>query len=106
MMLGVTIETNRNYRLSKAPTPKERYESMKKLDWKHKAIVIEPILDFDIEFIRWIREISPEIVYIGYDNYNNKLPEPRVNKTKMLVKELYGITDVKAKVLRKAWYES
>jgi len=106
MMLGATIETNRNYELTKAPIPKERYEAMKNLNWKHKAIVIEPILDFDLEFIDWIKEISPEIIYIGYDNYNNKLPEPQLNKTKVLVKELYEIADVRAKALRKAWYEN
>ncbi|MDH5688454.1 MAG: phage Gp37/Gp68 family protein, partial [Candidatus Bathyarchaeota archaeon] len=47
MMLGATIETNRDYRLTKAPPPRERYEAMRSLDWKHKALVIEPILDFD-----------------------------------------------------------
>ncbi|MDH5688497.1 MAG: hypothetical protein OEZ48_11645, partial [Candidatus Bathyarchaeota archaeon] len=62
--------------------------------------------DFDDEFIDWIKEISPQMVYIGYDNYNNKLQEPQLSKTKLLVEELYGITDVRAKALRKAWYES
>jgi len=106
MMLGATIETNRDYKLTKAPTPRERYEAMKNLNWKHKAIVIEPILDFDPDFINWIMEISPKIVYVGYDNYNNKLPEPKLDKTKMLVKEFYGMADVRAKALRKAWYET
>lgn len=105
MMLGVTLETNRDYGLTKAPTPEERYEEMKKLDWKHKAVVIEPILDFDHEFVDWIREIAPRIVYIGYDNYNKKLPEPPLSKTEMLVKELYGTADVRTKAMRKAWYE-
>jgi len=105
MMLGATIETNRAYKLTRAPSPRERYEAMKSLTWKHKAIVIEPILDFDLEFINWIRDISPETVYIGYDNYNNKLPEPRLKKTEMFVKKLCKITDFTAKALRKAWYE-
>lgn len=105
MMLGATIETNRTYRVTKAPTPRERYEAFKNLDWKRKVIVIEPVLDFDPEFIDWIREISPESVYLGYDNYNNRLEEPQLNKTEMLVEELCQITDVTVKVLRKAWYE-
>ncbi|MCP8321902.1 MAG: hypothetical protein H3Z52_13345, partial [archaeon] len=92
-------------KLTRAPTPRERYGAMKNLGWKHKAIVIEPILDFDLEFIDWIREISPETVYIGYDNYNNKLPEPQLKKTEMLEEELRQITDVTVKALRKAWYE-
>ncbi len=105
MMLGATIETNRDHKLTKAPTPRERYEAMKNLRWRHKAIVIEPILDFDPEFIDWIKEIAPKMIYIGYDNYNNKLPEPELNKAKRLVRELYGIADIRVKALRKAWYE-
>lgn len=105
MMLGATIETNRSYKLTKAPTPEERFEAMKKLDWQHKTIVIEPLLDFDPEFVKRINEIQPEIVYIGYDNYNNKLPEPKLSKAKMLVKKICGISDVRSKSLRKAWHE-
>jgi len=106
IMLGATIETNRDYKLSGAPRTKERYEAMKNLKWRHKAIVIEPILDFDTEFITWIKEISPELVYIGYDNYSNKLPEPMQDKTEMLIKQLGKITDVRPHGIRKAWYES
>jgi len=105
MMLGATIETNRAYNLSKAPTPRERFEEMKRLDWKHKVIVVEPILDFDSEFIDWVKSIRPETVYIGYDNYNCRLPEPELGKTKALEDELGGITDVEARALRKAWFE-
>jgi len=105
MMLGATIETNRDYKLTEAPTPRERYEEMKSLRWKHKALVIEPILDFDLEFISWIKEISPRRIYVGYDNYDNKLPEPIMDKTKRLINELYEIKDVRAKAIRKAWYE-
>ena len=105
MMLGATIETNRDCKVTKAPSPKERYEAMRSLDSKHKALVIEPILDFDPEFIDWIREIQPETVYIGYDNYFCKLPEPQLSKTEMLVRELQKITVVEVKALRKAWFE-
>lgn len=105
MMLGATIETNRSYDLSKAPAPKDRFEEMKSLEWKHKAVVVEPILDFDPEFINWLKEVKPEVVYVGYDNYGCKLPEPPLNKTMMLVQELKGVTQVESKALRKAWYE-
>ena len=105
VVLGVTLETNRDYRLTRAPNPRERYESMLKLDWKWKAIVIEPILDFDEEFIDWIYDISPSIVYVGYDNYGNKLPEPKLAKTKILLEALRYITDLRPKTIRKAWYE-
>jgi len=105
MSLGATIETNRSYKVTRAPTPKERFEEMERLDWRHKVVVIEPILDFDLEFIDWIKRIRPELVYIGYDNYNHRLPEPQLSKAKMLERELRGITDVEAKSLRKAWFE-
>ncbi|MBS7653808.1 DUF5131 family protein [Candidatus Bathyarchaeota archaeon] len=105
VMLGVTLETNRDYGLTMAPTPRERYKDFLRLSWKHKAIVIEPILDFDEEFIDWIYEISPKVVYIGYDNYGNKLPEPKIVKTQILLEALSGITDLRVKTIRKAWYE-
>jgi len=105
VVLGVTLETNRDYKLSRAPTPRERYEAMIRLGWMWKAVVIEPILDFDEEFIDWIYNISPEIVYVGYDNYGNNLPEPKLEKTKILLEALESITDLRPKTIRKAWYE-
>jgi len=105
MVLGVTIETNRPYKVTKAPPPRERFEEMRELNWSHKAVVIEPILDFDHEFIDWIREIRPEMVHIGYDNYGNRLPEPPLDKTRALKEELSRITEVEVSVIRRAWYE-
>ena len=110
-ILGATIETNRDdlYRkhdISKAPLPSERYKAMKTLDWPKKFVSIEPILEFDLEmFSKWIREIRPIMVYVGYDNYNNGLPEPCLEKTLRLIKELSEITTVKTKTIRKAWDE-
>ncbi|MCW4019712.1 MAG: phage Gp37/Gp68 family protein [Candidatus Bathyarchaeota archaeon] len=105
MMLGATIETNREYNVTKATPPRERFEALKGLDWGHKAVVVEPILDFDLEFIDWIKELQPELVYVGYDNYHYNLPEPQLSKTWMLVKELRGTAEVVDKSLRKAWFE-
>jgi len=105
VVLGVTLETNRDYKLSRAPPPRERYEAMVRLNWKNKAIVIEPILDFDKEFIDWIYEIEPKIVYVGYDNYGKRLPEPKIAKTQILLEALNEITDLRPKTIRKAWYE-
>ena len=105
MMLGATIETNRPYKVTKAPPPRKRFEAMRDLNWSHKVVVIEPILDFDPEFIDWIREIRPERVHIGYDNYGNRLPEPPLDKTIALKKELSKITDVETSTIRRAWYE-
>jgi DNA repair photolyase len=105
MLLGTTIETNRSYKVTRAPTPRERYEAMRDLDWRCKAIVIEPVLDFDAEFVEWIRMIEPEMVCAGYDNYNSRLPELHLNKPRMLTRELRGIAEVEVRALRKAWFE-
>ncbi|MCS7120080.1 MAG: DUF5131 family protein [Nitrososphaerota archaeon] len=105
MILGVTIETNRDYNLTKAPPPQERYEVMRALDWRRKAVVIEPILDFDIVLIDWVRNINPEFIRVAYDNYGHRLPEPPLSKAEILVKELRKIADVDGSGLRKAWFE-
>lgn len=114
VILGATIETNRDIyfqensrlRISLAPPPSHRYKAMKDLDWPLKFISIEPILDFDIdEFIKWIEEIDPFMIYIGYDNYGNKLPEPPLSKTLELIKRLENITLVLRKTIRPAWNE-
>ncbi|MDW8022109.1 MAG: hypothetical protein RMI78_05735, partial [Nitrososphaerota archaeon] len=67
----------------------------------------EPILDFDLsELVHAIRRIKPIFVYVGYDNYGHRLPEPTLEKTKQLVEEISKFTDARFKTLRKAWYES
>lgn len=107
--LGVTVETNRDEgyeRVSKAPKPGERLERMAELDWPRKVVVIEPILDFDLEeFVKKLKDINPSEVYVGYDNYGNRLPEPTISKTRELVEKLGSFTRVHAKSLRPAWYE-
>ena len=114
-ILGATIETNRDRyyqegytpRISRAPLPSRRYRAMKDLDWPLKFISIEPILDFDLDvFTRWIEEINPFMVYIGYDNYNNRLPEPSLTKTLELIKRLEDFTLVIRKTIRPAWNET
>ena len=49
IILGTTIETNRSYNISKAPSIIERIKAMINLKYAKKMITIEPILDFDIE---------------------------------------------------------
>ncbi len=111
VILGATIETNRDdlyeeYDISDAPLPSQRYKAMKSISWPKKFISIEPILDFDFEvFTNWIKEINPIIVYIGYDNYNNRLPEPPLKKTLELIEKLSEFTLVMKKTIRRAWYE-
>jgi DNA repair photolyase len=98
IVFGATIESNRDYSLSKAPSPSERYKSMVNLRLEHKLVCMEPIMDFDWDtFARWIKEINPSVVYVGYDNYNNKLPEPSKTKTEQLISQLSAFTKVKTK---------
>lgn len=117
VILGTTIETNKTifdtpskYRfyeeISKAPPPKLRYLAMLNLIHPRKLVTIEPILDFDLfVLVDWVRLIDPEVVYVGYDNHNCKLPEPRLQKTLGLIEELEKFTEVRRKTIHKAWYE-
>ncbi len=89
---GTTIETNRDYKLTKAPPPYDRYRSMTWQQHPHKFISIEPIMDFDLEvLLRWMRSIRPEIIEVGADNYHNHLPEPSGLKLRILLDHLKHI---------------
>jgi hypothetical protein len=66
--------------------------------FEHKLVCIEPIMDFDLEiFVQWVKDIKPLIVYVGYDNYNNKLTEPDPRKTKQLIDQLSAFARVRTK---------
>lgn len=120
VILGTTLETNRftlppnpsihgSYRsVSEAPSPDDRFYAMHDLTAK-KVLTIEPILDFDLEpFANAIINLKPEWVWVGYDSkpYRNHLPEPTLEKTEDLIKQLIdnGIS-VRQKLIRKAWFE-
>jgi len=101
VVLGATIETNRDYPVSKAPATVERYGFMKELPFKNRIISIEPIMDFDLEtFVNWIKDINPIMVHVGYDNHNNNLPEPSLSKTYQLIDQLRAFTRVKTLTVR------
>jgi len=120
-VLGCTIESSNNYpEISKAPSQNERLFWMTELaeimnirrkagkPWNELFVCIEPILDFDLDkfanmLANWIK---PWAVAVGYDNYNNHLPEPSLAKTMQLIDRLEkaGIT-VYRKTLREAWNE-
>ena len=111
VVLGATIETNRDdlyteCRISRAPLPSKRYMAMRDLEWDLKFISIEPILEFDLdEMVKWVEDIDPVLTFVGYDNWNNKLPEPRYYDTLELIDKLEYITIVIRKTIRRAWYE-
>jgi len=117
--LGVTLETcvdefstpskYRKYsEISRAPKPTDR---LRKIffhagSWRIDYVTIEPILDFPLnEFVSWLQHLKPEFVYIGYDNWNCRLPEPQLKKTLKLIEELEKFTEVRLKTIRKAWWE-
>ena len=121
MMLGATIETDKDVfkypdgrritydKISKAPKPLERLKYMYLLPVKNKFISIEPILDFNLYiFADWIHIIKPKLVYVGYDNYNNHLPEPSLEKTMNLINYLRDKLriEVREKTIRPAWWEN
>jgi len=112
VILGATIETNRDdlyreHRISGAPLPSLRYKAMRDLKWSKKFVSVEPVLDFDLDvFAQWIEEIEPLIVYVGYDNYGNRLPEPPLRKTLALIERLSKLPClVIRKTIRPAWFE-
>ena len=108
-VLGATIETNRDdltTTISKAPPPSERYVALRDLPWAYKYVSVEPVMDFDLdELVRWIREISPVTVHVGYDNWSSRLPEPPLWKVRELITRLSSFTRVTLGTLREPWYE-
>jgi len=109
VLLGTTIETDRSnlYQgISRAPLPSQRYSAMLKLRHPRKIVTVEPILDFDVEILEeWISDIGPETCYVGYDSKKNFLPEPELSKVKALMKKLKETTNVRAKTIRRAWWQ-
>ena len=108
VVLGVTMETNRSVsKFSKAPPPYDRLYLLCKATMEsnlRKFISIEPIMDFDREeLLPWLNIVRPWAVAVGYDNYNNGLPEPPLAKTRELIGSLRrrGIA-VYEKTLREA----
>ncbi len=89
VILGVTIETNRDTsQFSRAPDPWNRMKTMKGLQ-SRKFVTIEPIMDFDLDIMAsWIKEIRPEFVNIGADSKGHYLPEPPFSKVQELINNL------------------
>jgi DNA repair photolyase len=78
LYLGATIESNFDHGLSKAPAPARRYEAMRTLQHPRKFVSIEPLMNFHLRtLVDWMKEIRPDIIEVGPDNYHNNLPEPR-----------------------------
>lgn len=94
VILVTTLETNRDEgyaEISSAPPPTDRYRQFLALDWPHKVITIEPVMDFDLDtFAAMIVSVRPECVWLGYNTRPKQvtLPEPHPLKLRDLVQEL------------------
>jgi len=79
---------------------------MIELEWHSKVISVEPVLRFTGEFPLLLAEAKPLWVYVGYDNYSCKLPEPPLSATRWLIRTLRGLgVEVREKTLRPSWRE-
>lgn len=96
-IVGTTIESNRDYHVSKAVPPEARYKWLRALFCK-KMVSIEPIMDFDVDVLsNWIIEIKPDFVSIGADSKGHNLPEPNSEKILTFIDELKQFTEAKIK---------
>lgn len=98
--VGTTIETNREYKLSKSPDVQERAYFLGQLDSRRfkRMVTLEPIMDFDLnELVLLIRMCRPNWVNIGADSKGHHLPEPPKEKILALIEELRKFTEVKIK---------
>jgi len=108
---GITMETDQDIpdELTHAPHPEKRLDSLVWLKCYYPMIKtfisIEPIMPFSEHLPRKIERAAPWMVAIGYDNYANKLPEPRKQDTEWLIKQLQKFTLLDLKTIRKAWWE-
>ena len=96
VVLMTTLETNRDSKyseVSKAPLPSQRFRDFLQLAWDRKALVMEPILDFDLYVIlEWAKKLNPEAIFIGFESKRKCiLPEPSDLKVLDLHKELKGL---------------
>ena len=105
VILGTTLESNREIMRGFAPGRKDRACAMIKIGVK-KMVSIEPVIDFDLKpFVAMIKDISPVFVSIGADSGGHKLPEPCKEKVEALIKELRKFTEVKIKDNLKRLYK-
>ncbi len=110
--LLTTLETNRDEgydEVSKAPLPSKRYKEFLGLKWEKKIITVEPIMDFDLApFAKWIKNIKPRVVFIGYNSHQKSapIPEPTWEKTLGLMCSLRNVgIQVLPKLIPKVAYK-
>jgi hypothetical protein len=93
VVLMTTFETNRDSgyrRVSKAPLPSQRFQNFLELAWPRKALVMEPILKFDLKVVlNCVKKLAPEAIFIGMESTGEcTLPEPSPSEVERLHREL------------------
>ena len=88
VILGVTIETNRDSlatKVSRAPPPSKRLRDFLEVEHEPKMVTHEPIMKFDLDVLEeWDAELNPALIWVGYDSKRCGLPEPSPEKVKAL----------------------
>jgi len=105
-ILGTTIETDNTVivtNISKAPSPIERaiaLEEIKERTRFRTQLTIEPVLKFEkVRLLKLVSIAKPDIIYIGADSGENKLPEPTSLELQSLIGSLQDdYPDVRLKV--------
>lgn len=100
VLLGTTIETNRDIVNSKAPSVLQRANALYRLSGfgYETMVTIEPIFDFDLnDLVNLVITANPKWVNIGADSKGHNLPEPPKEKVKKLIEALQEKTDVELK---------
>lgn len=92
VILGTTIETNKDdivKQYSDAPAPSKRYVDFVTVKHPLKMVTMEPIMKFDEQVIlRWMQDIDPMVIWMGYDSKNTGLPSPSIDEFKSMFWEL------------------
>jgi len=93
VIIGTTIETDDDelyskHNISKAPLPSQRYKDFLSVEHPSKMITIEPIMPFNRELIKWVENINPIMVWIGYESKGNTFPGPSYKQFKELCSQI------------------
>jgi len=112
LVIGATIESDIDHQgISGAPRNTDRlrwmYAIRTEFPEQKTFVSVEPILKFTQDFPRKLVQLRPEAVAVGYDNYDNRLPEPTMKETQGLIDALEdaGCMLVYRKTIRAAWDE-
>jgi len=102
IVLGTTLETTEETPWSVAPDPFSRAVSLSYMKHNHgyrTFLSLEPLSDFDVGCMSsWIKEIKPEAIEIGLENYTHFTTKPSDEK---ILKLLDFLDDYKIPYLLK-----